>query len=485
MQGNAAFAHPPDGNKLSAGMPAPSRECYLALRTECDGNAALARSLLHARLEQSAALASDLPPPDELEAWSRHQAASVATAYQAYLARRKAGAPPAYFANRAAAMHFIRAVAPTKLVDGAWLYGMLKHWQDPACHGLIRTYLEELGDGRREHNHVSLYQALLASQEEELPLDLPDDHYVQGAIQLALAALPEEFLPEILGYNLGYEQLPLHLLITGYELNALGIDPYYFTLHVTIDNGSTGHAAKAITAVQTLAARSADPAAFYQRVAAGFRLNDLGASTSSVIGGFDLEQELHRILSAKAVAGQNLHSDYCKIGGRTVNEWLREPEHIPAFLAAMTEGGWIARGAPAASSRFWMLLDGPRASMFGVFNAYEKELLRTWIETPASEVVAPMRRVASHRALTRAQQLAQAPTPAVQHLPRSLLRSHAPAANDADGAANPGRQFEQALAAAGSKHAMMELLIAQMGPDRHHTPLGLMATRIFSQALNT
>ena len=65
--------------------------------------------------------------------------------------------------------------------------------------------------------------------------------------RLALAAT--EYLPEVIGYNLGYEQLPLHLLISSYELSELGIDPYYFTLHVTIDNASTGHAQKAVQAV--------------------------------------------------------------------------------------------------------------------------------------------------------------------------------------------------------------------------------------------
>jgi hypothetical protein len=59
----------------------------------------------------------------------------------------------------------------------------------------------------------------------------------------------------VIGYNLGYEQLPLHLLITSYELNELGIDPYYFTLHVTVDNAGSGHAHKAVQALRDLMAR--------------------------------------------------------------------------------------------------------------------------------------------------------------------------------------------------------------------------------------
>lgn len=45
----------------------------------------------------------------------------------------------------------------------------------------------------------------------------PDLHFVQGALQLALASCADEFLPEIIGFNLEYEQLPLHLLITAFE----------------------------------------------------------------------------------------------------------------------------------------------------------------------------------------------------------------------------------------------------------------------------
>jgi hypothetical protein len=40
---------------------------------------------------------------------------------------------------------------------------------------------------------------------------------VQGAIQLGLAHHGEQFEAEVFGFNLGYEQLPLHLLITAYE----------------------------------------------------------------------------------------------------------------------------------------------------------------------------------------------------------------------------------------------------------------------------
>src|SRR5690606_9289206 len=107
--------------------------------------------------------------------------------------------------------------------------GLLHRWDDARFAPLIRIYLEELGEGLPDKNHVLLYRKLLASHGCEQQDNLSDDHFTQGAIQLSLAHHAADFLPEVIGFNLGYEQLPLHLLITAYELNELGIDPYYFT----------------------------------------------------------------------------------------------------------------------------------------------------------------------------------------------------------------------------------------------------------------
>ena len=96
----------------------------------------------------------------------------------------------------------------------------------------------------------------------------------------------------MIGFNLGYEQLPLHLLITAYELNELGLDPYYFTLHVTVDNADTGHARRAVAGVLDAMPRFGDAGEFWRRVRDGFRLNDLGAGTNDVIRGFDQQQDV-------------------------------------------------------------------------------------------------------------------------------------------------------------------------------------------------
>src|SRR5690606_25225919 len=181
-----------------------------------------------------------------------------------------------------------------------------------------------------------------------------------------------EFLPEVIGFNLGYEQLPLHLLITAYELNELGIDPYYFTLHITVDNAAAGHAKKAVQAVFDAMPRIADRDAFYERVANGYKLNFLGTSTTSAIAGFELEQELLAILASKCATGAQLHSDYCRVGGKTINQWLSDATQLPAFLESLQELGWIRRHQAPENSRFWRLIEGEHSEMFGVFTAYEK-----------------------------------------------------------------------------------------------------------------
>ncbi|RYY57799.1 MAG: iron-containing redox enzyme family protein, partial [Comamonadaceae bacterium] len=309
---------------------------------------------------------------------------AVHARYAEYLADRQAGAPRRYFTNRAHALYVLRSIAPTKLVDGSWLLGLVPHWRNPRLAPLVRTYVEELGEGAVDKNHVVLYRGLLARYALDPLDDLDDALYHQGVVQLGLGWNAQEFLPEIAGFNLGYEQLPLHLLITAYELNELGLDPYYFTLHVTVDNSDTGHARRACQAVLDLLPRTDDGGAFWRRVQAGAKLGCAGPGTTEVIASYQDEREVLRILRHKAPSGSGSHSDYCRVAGRHVNDWLSNPDEMPAFLAALEQAGWIRRGEPAANSRFWKLLQGERAEMFGVFSSYELQVIHDWIRGEAS-----------------------------------------------------------------------------------------------------
>nr|WP_034334546.1 iron-containing redox enzyme family protein [Herbaspirillum sp. B39] len=418
----------------------------LFVATPDDTALAMGRDYLVQQMQEAQELPCDLPQePAALASWMEARAAEVGVAYESYLKERQQGAPRRYFSGRAHALNFLRCVGPTKMVDGAWLYSAIRRWRDPLFRPLILTYLEELGDGDAAMNHVTLYRSLLAANGCEHGPALSEEHYVQGAIQLGLAHHGAEFEAEVFGFNLGYEQLPLHLLITAYELNELGIDPYYFTLHVTIDNAASGHARKAAEAVAQAAAQAADPQAFMQGVRRGYLLNELGASTLGVIGSFVLQDEVVRVLAEKAPFGRMMHSDYCRIGGKTVNQWLEQPDGMATFLAEMEKAKWITRGKPAEESRFWRLIDAAGGQMFGVFEGYEKQVIREWIEDGWNDG----RRQPSFRALARGRENAAAEAPAVP----------AVALGEVD----------------------LDALVAELAPGRHHFVPGLEATRRYSE----
>lgn len=427
------------------------RELYEALYNDAPDAQARAEAFLREQLALAAELPCDLPEaPEQLAAWAEQRCADVSSEYAGYIAQRKQGGDRQYFKNKAHALYFLQRVAPTKEVDGAWLEGMLEHWQDLRFDGLLTTYLEELGKGDPRQNHVLIYRNLLAEHDCDDQQGLDDEHFVQGAIQLALARCSAAFLPEVIGYNLGYEQLPLHLLISAYELRELGIDPYYFTLHVTIDNVSSGHGRKAVEALLDLLPLDEGRAEFFQRVAMGYRLNDLGVGSTKVIQDFDLQREVVAMLERKREFGQHMHSDYCKIEGQTVSQWLSSPGKIAEFLDAMERKGWIKRNAAPQDSRFWQLIEGNTAAMFGVFDGYEKQVIHDWI---AGDWQAPKQRPAVHRHQHEQPDDLAGNDPELQALQDSLRQQ------------SPARE--------------LELLMPWLSAQRHHRPAGLFATRRF------
>lgn len=457
-----------------------ARDLYHALYTSHPADAVrqASQSYLHDCLAQVEDFPCDLPADiSGLEEWMAMRHEAVGGQYLRYLAERKAGAPRRYFTNRSHVLYFLQGVSPTKFVDGAWLYGLLPQWWDDRYRALIRIYLEELGEGRAADNHVAMYRRLLAANGCEHIMPLSEGHHVQGAIQLSLAHNAAHFMPEVVGFNLGYEQLPLHLLITTHELKELGVDSYYFQVHTTVDNAATGHARKALESVSGLRPTGMDERRYYERVKRGYLLNDLGESTISVIESFDLDDEMTRVMVEKGVHGRHMHSDYCKVGGRTVNEWLSSAQTIPQFLRELERYGWIKRNSNPTQSRFWRLLD-EGADMFGVFSAYERQVIYDWIAgtwQPGRE----NRKVGAETVCTD------------RKLSRRLIGA---AAGSCDASlptqlegdfGSEMRDFESEVMQAHSKPELMSRLAAMMDPTLHHTPAGLAATRMFSRLLDT
>ena len=99
-----------------------ARNLYFSLYADPAAQPDAAKSFIDDQLALARELPVDLPSNiNDLQAWIEERADVVGQEYREYLAARKNGAPRRYFSTRAHALYFIKGVAPTKLVDGAWL----------------------------------------------------------------------------------------------------------------------------------------------------------------------------------------------------------------------------------------------------------------------------------------------------------------------------------------------------------------------------
>jgi len=376
--------------------------------------------------------------------------------YQLYKERRNSGAEREYFKNTGQAFEFLIKVAPVKRVDGSWLYSIVHYWNDPVFRDLIQIYVEELGLGLAKSNHVCLFDDLLFNLGlEHFILELEDEYYHQPAIQLALAYAPPEFIPEIIGFNLGYEQLPLHLLITNYELKELGINSQYFNLHITIDNIDNGHANLSIKALEKIYSKFKDKDSFMDKVKAGFALNNKGLASLQIIKNLNLEALVLKILKRKALVGNVIHSDKCKLNNRSINEWLSEPNLVEEFVEVLIEKQWIKMDRDPEESRFWQLISHEEGKMYGVFNSTEKQIIYDWIAGEHSK----------HFDLNT-----QKITPANKNK-NDFMFSYL-----SDGELE---EIQHQISATGNLAMKMNKLLPYLAPHAHHSEIGLWCTQRF------
>ena len=262
--------------------------------------------------------------------------------------------------------------------------------------------------------------------------------------------------------------MPLHLLITAYELKELRINPYYFTLHITVDNASTGHAKKALQSLYETMPALANTEEFFRRVDNGYKLNQLGLSTNEIIDSFNLDNEFLSILKSKSYFGQRIHSDSCRFNGRTINEWLSDPSKIPDFVDSLIENSWIKRNQNPQLSRFWKLIEGNTAKMFGVFSGYEKQVIYDWIAGNQYEKFMHPQVAAKSN---------------VTYLNSTLISTLEHSSNDVS--TDPDVvELERRLATADNLEEIMQLLVTLISPALHHSPAGLVATQLYKSFLH-
>ena len=158
---------------------------------------------------------------------------------------------------------FVQQYAAFTMADGAWVQSIAKagssHTELSA--GLFQIYSDEVGNADPVMNHPNVYRKMLegegihmpptASKEFALQPELLDFAFDLPLLTLSISMFPKKMLPEIIGVNLGIELSGLgkdYMTIID-ELKFWKIDPYFFTLHLTIDNIASGHTAVAMRSV--------------------------------------------------------------------------------------------------------------------------------------------------------------------------------------------------------------------------------------------
>ncbi|CAB1221390.1 iron-containing redox enzyme family protein [Acinetobacter bouvetii] len=392
----------------------------------------------------------------KIQDWIKNNNKMQCLEYQSYLERRKNGAGREYFKNIGQAFEFLVKVAPVKKADGSWLYSMVHYWNDPVFRDLIQIYVEELGLGIAKANHVCVFDDLILDLGlEHFVLDLEDEYYHQPAIQLALAYAPPEFIPEIIGFNLAYEQLPLHLLITNYELNELGIDSHYFNLHITIDNMDNGHSHLSVKAFEKIYSKFRDKNSFIDKIKIGFALNDKGLSSRQILKNLNLDALVLKILKRKAILGNLIHSHKCILNDKAVNEWLSTPESVEEFVEILIDKKWINLNQDPEQSRFWKLISHAEGKMYGVFNSTEKQIIYDWI---AGDLI--------QRAGFKRQKIALVNKNHQDFAFSFLLNEEL-------------EQIQHQIAETGNLALKMNKLLPYLAPHSHHSETGLWCTQRF------
>ena len=358
-----------------------------------------------------------------LDCFLKEKDVDVTNRWVDYLARRRAGGPREIFDNKEEAEWWLKQAAPVKYVDGAWL-GHINKVTTPFKHRNItknawQVMSEELGDGDLEKNHVYVYRQLMNDIGAGLPAADEEDFihprhllnqtrcWKAAMAQLLISLFPHDYLPESLGFNMAYESLPLHLLKTVKELREVQLNPYYFELHISIDNADSGHAAMAMAAVaayidlteQEEGAEAANTA--WKRIQAGYILAEgLPTTPESPSQRKEAREQFPRteseaalldIFVAKSFVAHKIHcNSRLKIGRRSLVDWL-EPKAFAdkqwqrEFLFDLSNcKPWVIKGN-SEKSRLVNELSW-EGKMFGSFTQMEVEVVKTWI----NELVAPV-----------------------------------------------------------------------------------------------
>lgn len=289
---------------------------------------------------------------------------------------------------------------PFNQLDGAWLRHAVPDGPvDEVGELLAQIRQDELGDGQIEQNHANVYTDLLKSLNYYLPdlytrayADDPrllDEAFTQPCFLLAISQFGDDYLPEILGMTLYLEWSSIGLVSTVDTLEAFGINPLYYKLHVGIDNAAQGHGALAKQAVEIYLDRvrsnegEAAMQAAWERIWTGYvtfgTLGNLGNAIVSHFSNNTLDGAVQALIKKKAPYASQSHGQKT-LGQAAINDWFLDP---PGMMAELQRSGLIVPGRPEVSPFFELL--SFRGPMFHVFTADEEQLLRDWCVSLVAE----------------------------------------------------------------------------------------------------
>lgn len=458
-------------NHVASTSPEAPKRIYSALSEAGDAlRAADAAAYLRTQLDAAAPLPAILPVRyDELAAWTSHHAQHATDAYHRYQVAREFGAPRRHFATLAQARQFLREAAPARLADGASLYGVVERWDDVDFQPMIASYLEQLGHGVPDRNRYLLYRDLLASAPGNQggtggadagsgaaagggAASLPLASYRSAALELSLAHNGEDFLPELIGYNLARQQPSAELLVARHELAELGLDADAFAAAGV----AAGSGPSALLTLRGVMARVGDPAAFYRRVSDGYRLH---------------AQAAHLPLPAATDAAPPLTPEQ--------SAPALPPDAVASRARAGTSAAASANVPPASAGAAQSALDSagrePRASS----QPQQAD------HADHADHAAGAHHANRHGHAAAPGQLATAEAPQRVRTERPVIRHHFPADEHAwESIGCELRLLEARLAASDSKEEAMATLARLLAPSLQHSPAGLMAARIYTQLFN-
>lgn len=457
-------------NPVATNSPEAPRRIYAALSEAAESlRAADAAVFLRSQLDAAAVQPACLPASyDELAAWISHHAQNVTDAYHRYQVAREFGAPRRHFATLAQARQFLREAAPARLADGASLYGVMERWDDVDFQPMIASYLEQLGYGVPDRNRYLLYRDLLASAAGgadsatgTAAAGVPLGAYRSAALEMSLAHNGDDFLPELIGYNLSRQQPSAELLVARHELTELGLNADAFAAAGV----AAGSGPSALLSLRGVMARVADPEAFYRRVADGYRLH---------------AQSAHLPLPTAADAAPPLPAE--PPAGQAAGQ--------PAAASHMAAAPSVAHPAkpPAGPSRAPGEPVLPPDAVANRTGAEPDSSLAPGqaAAAAASPPAAPHAGSGSgSSSQPHASQLATAEAPQRPRTERPVIRHHFPSDEHAwESIGCELRLLEARLAASDSKEEAMATLARLLAPSLQHTPAGLMAARIYNQLFN-